>query len=340
MSLESKGEGLTAVLLLNLGGPDSLNAVRPFLFNLFSDKEIIRLPFQPILARFISARRAKKVISRYAQIGGKSPLLDLTNGQAQALEKELNSRSKTDSKGPGFKVYVGMRYWHPFIEETVEQIQKDGIKKVVALSLFPHYSRATTGSCFKELKRVLKRNPNLEVVYVDHWFDNPTYLDTLAQKINETLAEFPAKNRKRIQIVFTAHSLPQDFIDQGDPYLDHLKRTIEGLRERLRKISWHLAFQSRSGPVKWMKPSTEKVLENLAHDGYREILMVPISFVSDHVETLYEIDIMYRDLAESKGIVIFKRSPSLNSSPKFIEALAEIVEKALNSSKGLRVKPA
>lgn len=315
-----------AVLLLNLGGPDSIRSIKPFLRNLFSDREIIRLPMQPLLARIIARSRSKKVADRYQAIGGKSPILGLTKEQASALEDDLNG----DSERRQFKTYIGMRYWHPLIGDAVDRIMADGADRVIVLSLFPQYSRATTGSCIKELNQALsKTDVNLKIDIIDEWYDNPDYLDALAESVSEGLARFSPENRSEVQVLFSAHALPQEFVDQGDPYPDQLRITIEGINERIGRLNWHLAYQSRSGPVKWMEPQTDRTIIKLADSGVSHILIVPISFVSDHIETLYEIDIMYQELAQAHGVTEFHRSPSLNSRPAFIKALAGLVKERL-----------
>jgi len=307
-----------AVLLLQMGGPDSLDAVEPFLCNLFSDRDIIRIGpafLQPLIARFISRRRSLKFIEYYRQIGGKSPLRELTEQQAAELERLL---------GDGYRCFVAMRYWKPDTVETLAAIKREGISRVIALSLYPHYSRATTGSSFNELERVLALSPaRFELKYVRQFFDHPLYIAALAEKIELGLNSFA--DRAAVQLVFSAHGLPQSFIDSGDPYLDHIQTTVRLVMERFSDVSHHLAFQSRAGPVKWLEPSTEAKIKELAEMGSKNLLMVPLSFVSDHIETLYEIDIQYQQEAEALGITTFRRTESLNNSPSFIACLADLI---------------
>ncbi|HTG80402.1 MAG TPA: ferrochelatase [Geobacteraceae bacterium] len=316
----------TAVLLLQMGGPDSLDAVEPFLRNLFSDRDIIRIGpafLQPLIARIIARRRAPKVEGYYRKIGGKSPLRELTEAQAAALEERL---------GAGFRCFVAMRYWHPTTVEALAAIKKEGISRIVALSLYPHYSRATTGSSVNELKRVLaEAGTQFEVSYVDRFYDHPLYIRALAERIGEGIATFA--ERDTVELVFSAHSLPRSFIDQGDPYLSHIEETVRLVMERLGEVDYHLAFQSRAGPVKWLEPSTEEMIRHLAAHGCRNMLMVPLSFVSDHIETLYEIDVQYGEEARALGIGTFRRSPSLNDAPLFIDCLADLVLKAVNGDR-------
>lgn len=317
-----------AIILLNLGGPDTVDAVRPFLRNLFSDSTIIKLPMQPIMARVISRSRAKKVRARYEAIGGGSPILRLTEAQAAGLESNLKDR------GLDCRVYVGMSYWHPFIGETVERIVGDGFEQVLAVSLFPQYSKATTGACLSELKKAIdKAKKPLKLDTLESWFDDEGYLRALAGCVEAGLNKFTPKQREAVTVLFSAHSLPQSFVDDGDPYPDEIAGTIDGVLARLGPITWRLAYQSRSGPVKWMGPQTDATIAEMGAVGVKNVLVVPISFVSDHIETLYEIDIMYKELALASGIEVFERSPALNSSKTFIEALAGIALKKLNGDR-------
>jgi ferrochelatase len=326
------GNETIGIILLNLGGPDSLKAVRPFLYNLFSDRNIIRLGpsfMQRPLAYLISTFRSKKTEKMYDLIGGKSPIAEITAAQAGALENTLNSDLRIQNSGLSFKVYVAMRYWHPFTEEVVPAIYKNGLKRIVALSLYPHYSVTTTGSSVLKLKEVLK-DYSLEISYIDQWFDHPLYIDALVDVIKEGMESFKVeseiKNQKSetdVHVLFSAHSLPQEFIEQGDPYVNHIMGTISAITKQLR-VPWHLSYQSKTGPVKWLEPSTEEKLKELVRRGIRNILVVPISFVSDHIETLYEIDVLYKGMAQELGLVL-KRVKSLNVHPVFIMALADMV---------------
>ncbi|MBI5205619.1 MAG: ferrochelatase [Nitrospirae bacterium] len=321
------------VLLLNLGGPDSLQAVKPFLYNLFSDRQIIKLGpefLQKPIAWLISTTRHKKTEGFYSLIGGKSPILDITNAQAKALEEALNQLSDV-------KVFVAMRYWHPLIEEVVPEIHNAGIRKLIVLSLYPQYSLATTGSSLSKFKEVASKY-KMEVSCIESWFNHPLYIEALVDVIRKGMDIFAESREPRakdmepdIHILFSAHSLPQKFIDEGDPYVQHIKGTIDGIARRI-EIKWHLSYQSKSGPVKWLEPSTDEKLKELAAKGVRNILVVPISFVSDHIETLYEIDILYRQMAEGLGLCL-RRTESLNTHPVFIEAMRDIIIKNVKELK-------
>jgi ferrochelatase len=309
-----------AVILLNMGGPENEDGIRPFLRNLFSDREIIQLPLQPLLSRLIIFFRTPKVIENYRKIGGGSPLIKITRAQAEALEKELHSQ------GLDASVHVAMRYTPPTADEAIDAALSRGAQTLLALPLYPHNSRATTGSSLNDLDRAVRARPEkFEVKEIPSWCGHPAYLDVLAGKVREGLESFSAGFRLDVEVIFSAHALPQKMIDDGDPYLEETKKTVQGVIDRVGPISYHLAFQSRSGPVKWMRPGTEEVIDNLAAQGKKALLMVPVSFVSDHIETLYEIDILYKEQALSRGIVEYRRTGSLNTDPAFIDALAQIV---------------
>ena len=310
-----------ALVLLNMGGPDGLDAIEPFLYNLFSDRDLIQLPLGALLqkpfAKLISHFRAKKVEENYRIIGGKSPLLAWTQKQAEAIAEKL---------GDDYFPYVAMRYWTPRADEVVKKIALDGIRECVVVSMYPHYTGATTGSSVKDFKRAIAEcAPELNCTYIEEWYDWPGYLDALAGRVKAGMDAIHDMLHNELQIVFSAHALPQKFIDRGDPYLDHVKATVEGVMQRVGDYPYHLAFQSRSGPVKWMEPGTTEVMDQLAEEGCGALLMVPISFVSDHIETLHEIDIEYRDHAMNAGIHNFYRSPSLNIDETFIAAMADLV---------------
>ncbi|MEJ2698562.1 MAG: ferrochelatase [Desulfuromonadales bacterium] len=314
-------ENPTAIILLNMGGPDSLEAVEPFLYNLFSDRDLIHLPLGALLqkpfARLISHFRAKKVRENYRFIGGKSPLLHWTTRQAEGIAQCL---------GPSFRPAVIMRYWHPRAEETLRDLAAAGVEQAVVLSMYPHYTGATTGSSVKDFRQSAERVfPGLKYTVIEQWFDWPGYLDALAGCIRSGLEEFHELVRDQVQILFSAHALPQKFIDRGDPYLDQVLSTVKGVMQRVGERPWFLGFQSRSGPVRWMEPGTVEVLDRLAAEGHEAVLMVPISFVSDHIETLHEIDIEYAEHARSRGIRLFHRAPSLNERPDFLQAMAGLV---------------
>jgi len=295
---------MRGVLLLYMGAPDSLDSVQPFLYNLFSDEEIISLPFREQLAFVLSRLRAFQARKKYQEIGGKSPLLEITRKQARALEEKL-----------GLPVYIGMRYWKPYIGEAAEEMEAQGIDEVVALPLFPQYSRATTGSCFKQLSPL---EGKMEVKRVQSWHQEELFLEALKEKSLEGLESLG----EGAEIIFSAHSMPLSLIEKGDPYRAQVEETARALEEKL-GVKASLGYQS-AGPGRWLQPSVEEVVEKLARQGTREVLAVPITFVSDHVETLYDIDVSLKGKARKLGVEL-ERAPSLNDSKTFIGALEKIV---------------
>lgn len=323
--------GRVGVLLLNLGGPDELEDVRPFLYNLFSDPEIIRLPvswLQKPLAWLISTARSRKSQENYKQIGGGSPLRRITEEQARALKQQL------EAEGQDARVYVGMRYWHPFTEEAVVRIKRDQLEKLVILPLYPHFSISTSGSSFRILERIWQKDPALQKIpytVIPSWYDEPAYLQAMANLIAQELDKF--SQPEQVHIFFSAHGVPLSYVEEaGDPYQYEIEECTRLIMETLNRPNDHtLAYQSRVGPVEWLKPYTEEAIENLGKQGVKDLLVVPISFVSEHIETLQEIDIEYRELAEASGIENFHRVPALNTDATFIQALTNCVENALDS---------
>jgi len=314
----------TGVLLINMGGPTSLDEVEPFLYNLFSDPDIMginRFILKP-LARIIAKRRAPVAKDFYKKIGGKSPLVHITMRQGEALEKALASYAS-------FMVFVAMRYSHPLIKDVVPEMLTIPFRKIIVLPLYPQYSITTTGSCINEFNRVWDKvgSSKVEVHRVTEWYENPLYIDAICETINTT-AEKHNLNRKDVHILFSAHGIPVKFIRQGDPYIREIEKTVDLVMSRLGWGIPHIGYQSRVGPYKWVGPSVEEMLQKLGEENVKTLIVVPISFVSDHIETLYEIDVYLKEKARSYGILHFYRAPSLNTSPVFIEALKNIVIEA------------
>ncbi|MBE9158624.1 ferrochelatase [Nodosilinea sp. LEGE 06152] len=327
--------GRVGVLLLNLGGPEQLDDVRPFLFNLFSDPEIIRLPFpwlQRPLAWLISSSRAKQSQENYQQIGGGSPLRRITEEQAEALKQVLAE------KGTEANIYIGMRYWYPFTEEAVAQIKRDGIEQLVVLPLYPQFSISTSGSSFRLLERLWLEDPALQrIVYtaVPSWYDRPGYTAAMADLITQELNQL--ENPDQAHIFFSAHGVPVSYVEEvGDPYQREIEHCTELIMQALDRPNPHtLAYQSRVGPVEWLQPYTEDAIEQLAQQGVKDLVVVPISFVSEHIETLQEIDMEYREIAHEAGIPGFHRVPALNTHPRFITDMADMVTEALAAPRQL-----
>jgi ferrochelatase len=319
------------VLLLNLGGPERLEDVYLFLYNLFSDPEIIRIPIpflQKPLAALIAASRAPVTQENYRMIGGGSPLRRITHEQAESVENVLQRR------GIAAKVYVAMRYWHPFTEEAIAHIKNDGITKLVVLPLYPQFSISTSGSSLKLLDQLWQRDPALakvERLTVPSWYQHPGYIQAMAELIVEKLAAFASP----AHIFFSAHGVPVKYVTQyGDPYQIEMENCVDLVMEHLRRhhqvYNAHtLAYQSRVGPVQWLQPYTEEAIAHLAQRGVRDLLVVPISFVSEHIETLQEVDMEYREVALHAGITHFERVPALDCHPIFIHALGDLIEQAL-----------
>lgn len=314
----------TGVVLLNMGGPDSLSAVRPFLARLFADRELIRLPAapltQPLFAWIVSGIRARKVRRYYEEIGGSSPLARLTEDQRAALEAALRAA------GGNFRVYVGMRYWYPLTKHAVLEMKDDGVARAIALPLYPQYCAATTGSSFSDLTRWMRwaRAP-FPLSFVRSWPDHRGYVAALSEKIAGTLARVPAEAGGAAHLLFSAHGVPQSFIDRGDPYADEVARTVAATMRNFPGLTHSISYQSRAGRAAWLGPDTADEVARLGREGVRALVVVPVSFVSDHIETLHELDIRLKGTAARGGIATFLRVPALNDSPAFIGALRDIV---------------
>jgi protoporphyrin/coproporphyrin ferrochelatase len=309
-----------------------LEDVEPFLYNLFRDPDIIDFPFSRVsrdpLARLISSRRAKRVSKHYAEIGGKSPLRELTELQAAALESELRRASLSA------RVFVAMRYWNPLTEQVVRQLASYSFRELILLPLYPQYSRTTTGSSFNEWQRQFTSSParDIPVRMVRDFHDHQLYIEAVAERINEGLEKFRRTNGSAgripadVHLLFSAHGVPVSVIRAGDPYQAQVEATVNLVRTRGGWGNPHtLCYQSRSGPGRWLRPYLDEELRDLATRGVERLLVIPISFVSDHVETLHEINIEARELAEGLGIRRFEVTRGLNDSPKFIAALSDLV---------------
>lgn len=313
------------VVLLNLGGPDTLDAVEPFLNNLFNDPDIIDFTgsflIRRWLAKQISTRRAPKVAEQYKKIGGGSPLKAHTLKQAEFLEAKLNQHFPA-------KVYTAMRYWKPFTQDALDEIEHDGIKRVVLLPLYPQFSKATTESSLKEWKRQVQQRPKLDLDWnlIEQYHDFPPYIDAFVERIEQGLERFPEEKRGQAHIVFSAHGTPMKLVRQGDPYSHQIAETVNAVVSQGGfSHEWSLCYQSKVGPQKWLTPSTPDTIEDLASRGVKDMLIVPIAFASDHLETLFELGIEYRKLADKFGVEQYEVITGLNDSAKFIDALAQLV---------------
>ena len=319
-----------AVVLLQLGGPDSLNAVEPFLYNLFCDPDIIDIPgaflFRKALARLISSRRAPKVQELYKRIGRRSPILKQTQLQARRLSEALQA------SGNPMEVLIAMRYWHPMTEEIVRTLVEKNIEEVILLPLYPHFSKATTGSSVNEWNRVTRalHAHSIRTKVVKEYFDHPLYINALVSNINRALARVPAADRSKVQLVFSAHGTPMKLVCDGDPYSHHIRKTYERVVEKGNFNLPHLlCFQSKVGPQKWLEPSLTGTIERLAHEKVSHVVVIPIAFVSDHIETLSEINMEAKDEAKKLGIKYFDMMPALLTHPSFIACLKDLTLSSL-----------
>jgi ferrochelatase len=362
------------VLLLNLGGPESMKDVEGFLFNLFADPDIIRLPsflsiLQKPIAYVIAKRRAPKSSEAYQSIGGGSPIVKYTKAQADLIRDNLKAR------GFDAECYFAMRYWNPYTEEVLERIRKDGINTLVIVPLYPQYSISTSGSSLRLLEDIFYRNPEhwgpdkVAHTVVPAWYYRKGYLRAMARLVVQEIASFDLEAQSQgVHVLFSAHGVPQSYIEAGDPYQRHIEECVklvsreisvvlrddalrppeisrdaalllagggEGVGEGVGpkwEVQFHLSFQSRVGPVQWLKPYTEEKLSELGEKrGIKNLVVVPVSFVSEHIETLEEIDMEYRELAHEAGITNWRRVPTPNTDAGFINDMADMVVEALES---------
>ncbi|HXN29329.1 MAG TPA: ferrochelatase [Candidatus Acidoferrales bacterium] len=318
-----------AVVLFQLGGPDSQAAVEPFLYNLFCDPDIINFPgaflARKAIAKLISTTRARVVGQHYMEIGGASPIRRLTQQQARALEAALQPHISA-------RTLVAMRYWHPDTAEAVAALNREPYDELVLLPLYPHYSFATTRSSLNEWNRQYR--PQTPVKIIDHFYDHPDYIAAIVERINAVLAEI--KQPDDIHLVFSAHGLPLALVEKGDPYPKQIEETVQMVRDLGAWPNPHvLCYQSRVGPQKWLQPSLGASIEQMAHSGIKRMLVIPIAFLTEHIETLHEINIEAREEAEKLGVTEFRMMPALNDSPLLIRALADLVLRSVGMRSGV-----
>ncbi|CAM9915672.1 unnamed protein product [Chrysoparadoxa australica] len=296
---------------------------------------------QKPLAAAISTKRAPVSRAAYAEIGGGSPIMKWTNAQASGLETQLSSKGIK-----GAKCYVAMRYWHPFTDEALSEMQKDGINALVVLPLYPHYSVSTSGSSLGELQKAFEKNIQdwsfRKVVHtvVPHWYKRPGYIESISTLALRELEKYsPAERAEGVKVLFSAHGVPKSYVEAGDPYKRHIEEctslVAQSLEKKIKasgmngKIACELSFQSRVGPVEWLRPYTDDKIRDMGEAGVKNLVVVPVSFVSEHIETLEEIDMEYKELAEECGIQHWERVPALNTEPKFMEDMADMVIEAM-----------
>ena len=311
-----------AIILFNLGGPDSLDAVQPFLRNLFGDPAILRLPtlIRSPLARFLSSRRTAKARAIYAKIGGSSPILGQTEAQARALEEALG---KDDDQGHDWRGYVCMRYWHPMTEAVVRSVKRFAPDHIVLLPLYPQFSTTTTASSFKEWNDTARFTVPTKTI--DSYPTEPGFIAASVELVKQGLADAGAGPRR---VLFSAHGLPEWVIKGGDPYQAEVEQTAKAIADGLGEIDWSICYQSRVGPLKWIGPSTDAEIRRAGADKVA-VVIYPLAFVSEHSETLVELDIDYRHLAKEVGIPTYIRVPTVGTHPLFIAGLARLVRDAL-----------
>jgi protoporphyrin/coproporphyrin ferrochelatase len=309
----------TAIVLFNLGGPDNLKAVKPFLFNLFNDSAIIQLP-QPLrwlAAKLLSASRARKARSIYQKMGGKSPILDFTLAQADALEKALKAKGQ-------YKVFVSMRYWHPTSDVVAKNVQAWHPDKIILLPLYPQFSTTTTGSSFADWQRAAASTGlNVPTTRICCYGSDLTFVAAHVKILKDIY--WKAAEHGKPRILFSAHGLPEKTVAAGDPYQWQVEQTVASVIQILAidEVDYAICYQSKVGPLKWIEPSTQEEIE-LAGEQKLPVVVVPIGFVSEHSETLVELDMDYRRLAEERGVPAYHRVPALGTEPLFIEALADL----------------
>jgi ferrochelatase len=311
-----------AIILFNLGGPDSLDAVQPFLRNLFGDPAILRLPtlIRAPLARFLSSRRTAKARAIYARIGGSSPILGQTEAQARALEAALG---QDGGEGHEWRGYVCMRYWHPMTEAVVRSVKRFAPDRIILLPLYPQFSTTTTASSFKEWNDTATFKVTTRTI--DSYPTEPGFIAASVALVKQGLAEAGAGPRR---VLFSAHGLPERVIKAGDPYQAQVEQTAKAIADGLGEIDWSICYQSRVGPLKWIGPSTDAEIRRAGVDRVA-VVVYPLAFVSEHSETLVELDIDYRHLAEKTGVPTYIRVPTVGTHPLFIEGLARLVRDAL-----------
>lgn len=324
----------TGIVMMNMGGPSTLDEVNPFLTRLFLDRDLMRLPFQSHLAPLIARRRTPKVQKQYADIGGGSPIYPWTRTQGAAMAQMLDELSPETAP---HKAYVAFRYASPLTDECLDELAADGVQRAVAFTQYPQYSCSTTGSSLNELFRAIQRRrearaPEGGIAWsvIDRWPTHEGLVQAFANRVLEALARFPAAEAARVPIMFSAHSLPMQIVSgRGDPYPAEVAATVAAV---MRTIGWQnpyrLTWQSQVGPAAWLGPQTKDTLKGWSKQGHKHALVVPIAFTSDHIETLYELDIELQEDAKELGMHL-ERAPSLNDEPVFLRALADLVSEHL-----------
>ena len=322
----------TAIVMLNLGGPQTTDAVGTYLERMFLDRELIPLPFQERLGKFIARRRTPKIQRKYKQIGGGSPIYAWTQRQGKGMVQWLDRLSPETAP---HKFYVAFRYADPTTADALKRMYADGVKRAIAFTQYPQWSCSTTGASLNERWRELLRLGLRDAFawsVIDRWPTHSAFVDAMAKRVRDGLEQFAPDERESVLLLFSAHSLPLSVIERGDAYPQEVAATVQAVMERLNfSNEFLLAYQSDIKPFRWLGPSTERVIRDLGARKRRNVLVIPIAFTSDHIETLHEIDIEFAELAHEAGIVNFRRAPALNDDPLFVRALAEIAAEHLGS---------
>ncbi|XP_072020876.1 ferrochelatase, mitochondrial-like isoform X2 [Amphiura filiformis] len=335
---ENERPAKTGIMMMNMGGPENVDEVHDFLLNLFMDKDIIPLPAQSKLAPWIAKRRTPKIQEQYKQIGGGSPIKMWTNKQGRAL---VNILDRISPETAPHKYYIGFRYVNPLTEDTINQMEKDGIRRAVAFTQYPQYSCSTTGSSLNAIYRhyaknsELLTNSKLAWSVIDRWPTHPLLIQAFTNLIKEELAKFPEDVQDDVVLLFSAHSLPMSVVNRGDPYPAEVGATVYKVMEQLNfSHSYRLVWQSKVGPLPWLGPQTDETIKGLCKNGRKNMMLIPIAFVNDHIETLFELDLEYAgEYAIECGVHNIRRAASLNDHPVFIEAMADLVKTHLESGK-------
>ncbi|XP_039606391.1 ferrochelatase, mitochondrial [Polypterus senegalus] len=323
----------TGILMLNMGGPEKIEHVEDFLFRLFMDRDLMTLPVQNKLAPFIAKRRTPKIQEQYRRIGGGSPIKMWTSMQGDGMVKLLDEMSPDTAP---HKFYIGFRYVHPLTEEAIEEMERDGIERAVAFTQYPQYSCSTTGSSLNAIYRYYsskQTKPRMRWSAIDRWPTHPLLIECFAEHIRRELEMFPSEKRDDVVILFSAHSLPMSVVNRGDPYPQEVGATVQHVMEKLNYCNpYRLVWQSKVGPMPWLGPQTDETIKGLCQRGKKNLLLVPIAFTSDHIETLHELDIEYAQvLGKECGVENIRRAESLNGNPLFFKALADLVHNHLKS---------
>lgn len=333
-STRTDGRPKTGILMMNMGGPETLDDVHGFLLNLFSDRDLMQLPAQSQLSKWIAKRRTPRIQEQYAEIGGGSPIKKWTEIQGKGMVEILDQISPETAP---HKFYIGFRYVEPSTEVALEQMENDGVERAIAFTQYPQYSCSTTGSSLNAiLKFYLNRKLPSNMIWstIDRWPTHPYLVKAFAETILEEIAKFPPEDQNDVIILFSAHSLPMKVVNRGDPYPQEVGATVNRVMEELQfSHPYRLVWQSKVGPLPWLGPPTDETIKGMVARGKKNLLLVPIAFTSDHIETLFELDLEYaKNLGAEVGAKNIRRSSALNGNQTFIKGLAEIVKEHLSSN--------